>query len=241
LGDLTLAHPTVQPMPEGRILVVGARARWHADGPDRNAVIYGPDGGVLAEATVGDGVSHVQTTPHGNVWVGYFDEGVYGNYGWGGPGAPEPIGSPGLIKYGPDLLPDWHFSPAEHGGVDAIADCYALNLDAETAWVYYYSDFPIVRIHDGRVHGWTTTVSGAKAFITDGHQVAFVGGYGTDNHRIITGVLRDTRFSVTAEYRLTLPDGQPLPATLAIEGRGRDLHVVTETNWYRMDLNQVMR
>jgi hypothetical protein len=236
LSDMAVAHPTIQPMPDGRILIVGARARWHSDGPDQNAVIYGPDGSVFAQATLGDGIAHVQATPAGHIWVGYFDEGVYGNYGWGQPGAPAPIGAPGLIRYRQDLSPDWHYPSDSRTGVDSIDDCYALNVDNETAWACYYSDFPIVGIHDGQVRGWPNSITGARALITDGHHVALVGGYGTDSHRIAAGTLHDDGFALTAEYQLTLPDGQPVPAALAITGRGTELHVVTEDSWYRMDL-----
>ena len=42
--DLALAHITVQPMPGGRFVVAGARCRWRAGGPDRNAVLYNSGG-----------------------------------------------------------------------------------------------------------------------------------------------------------------------------------------------------
>jgi len=81
IADLALAHITVQPMPGGQFLVAGARCRWRADGPDRNGVIYAADGQVVAERVLGDGIEHVLATSDGQVWIGYFDEGIYGNYG----------------------------------------------------------------------------------------------------------------------------------------------------------------
>lgn len=100
IAEMPLAHATVQPLPGDRFLVVAARCRWRPEGPDRNALVYGSDGAVVAEYTFGDGVEDVLTTPSGSAWVGYFDEGVFGNYGWGGPG-PEPVGSCGLARFGP--------------------------------------------------------------------------------------------------------------------------------------------
>lgn len=100
IAEMPLAHATVQPLPGDRFLVVAARCRWRPEGPDRNALVYGPDGAVLAEYTFGDGIEDVLTTPSDNAWVGYFDEGVYGNYGWAVPG-PEPTGSCGLGQFGP--------------------------------------------------------------------------------------------------------------------------------------------
>jgi hypothetical protein len=80
IEDLTLAHITVQPMPGGRFLVAGARYRWRPDGPDRNAVLYDTDGQIVSEHVLGDGIAHVLATSTGEVWGGYFDEGIYG---WG--------------------------------------------------------------------------------------------------------------------------------------------------------------
>jgi hypothetical protein len=58
--------------------------------------------GLMVERTftIGDGVQDVRTTPGGDVWVSYFDEGVFGNYRWSPPG-PEPIGAPGLVAFDP--------------------------------------------------------------------------------------------------------------------------------------------
>lgn len=86
LRELDLAHATLQPLSQGRTLVVGARCRWRPDAPERNARVYDSAGEIVAEATLGDGILHVLTTPSDHVWVGYSDEGVYGNYGWGGAG-----------------------------------------------------------------------------------------------------------------------------------------------------------
>src|SRR5580704_11808232 len=108
IADLTLAHISVQPMPGGRFLLAGARCRWRRDGPDRNGVLYDADGQVLCESVLGDGISHVLATSSGQVWIGYFDEGIYGNYGWGQDGTEEPVGAYGIVLFSPGLEPSWH-------------------------------------------------------------------------------------------------------------------------------------
>ena len=67
IADLTLAHITVQPMPNGRFLVAGARCRWRPDGPDPNAVVYDTDGQAVSEHVLGDGIAHVLATSPGQV------------------------------------------------------------------------------------------------------------------------------------------------------------------------------
>ena len=152
IADLALAHITVQPMPGGRFLVAGARCRWRPDGPDRNAVTYDSDGQVVSEHVLGDGIAHVLATSTGQVWVGYFDEGIYGNYGWGRADSQEPIGAYGIVRFSPGLEPAWHYPKyTEVGPWDAVSDCYALNVDDTSTWACYDSDFPVVRIRDGAV------------------------------------------------------------------------------------------
>jgi hypothetical protein len=134
IEDLRLAHITVQPMPGDRFLVVGARCRWRPEGPDHNAVLYGADGQVVSEHVLGDGIGHVLATSAGQVWAGYFDEGIYGNYGWGRADTEEPVGAYGIVRFSPGLEPAWHYPKyTEVGPWDAISDCYALNVDDSCA------------------------------------------------------------------------------------------------------------
>ena len=49
--------------------------------PHPNAVLYDADGQVVSEHVLGDGIGHALADSAGQVWVGYFDEGIYGNYG----------------------------------------------------------------------------------------------------------------------------------------------------------------
>ncbi|WP_410658860.1 hypothetical protein [Amycolatopsis sp. lyj-112] len=234
LTDVPLAYPSVQPMPDGHLLLVGSRARWRPEGADRNAILYDSAGNAVAEATLGDGIQHVMTTGEGKIWAGYFDEGVYGNYGWGFEG-PEPLGAAGLVRYTPELRRDWSF-PLNHEQFDGIDDCYALNVDGETAWVCYYADFPVARIRDGVVKFWENDVAGAKAIAVADDVIAFCGGYSPHYDRLVLARLGDDRTRITGEYRLTLPGGEPIPAGSALIGRGSALHVVTEDTWYRLDI-----
>jgi hypothetical protein len=240
IPDFPLAHPSVQPLPDGRVLVVGARCRWLPDGPDRNAIVYDSTGTVLAEQTFGDGIEHVQTTCRGEIWVGYFDEGVFGNYGWGKADSDPPLGASGLIRFTTALTPEWHYPSHVATTWGPIDDCYALNVDADAVWTCYYTGFPIVRIQNDTVTGWHNDIAGAKALAVGGSRVALYGGYGSDHDRLVVGVLGDDRFDVTGEYRLVQPGGQPLPATAEVLGRGSDLHILTDDSWLRLDIEDIV-
>jgi hypothetical protein len=232
LADLPVAHPHVQPLPGGRFLVVGARCRWRPDSPDRNAVMYDHDGNIVLRATVGDGIEHVLTTPSGMIWIGYYDEGVYGNYGWGTPG-PAPIGASGIVRFDTELQQDWQFLPPD--GARWISDCYALNVDGETAWSTYYTDFPVVRIADSDVTSWPGPGTSAHALMVAGTRCALIDG--TELPRILVGDLNHGPFQ---RRLLTGPDGQRLPRRTRFVARGPDLHVLTDTaTWYRLTLDDV--
>ena len=93
-------------------------------------MLYDTDGQVVSEHVLRDGIAHVLATSTGQVWAGYFDEGIYGNYGWGRAESEEPVGAYGIVRFSPDLQPAWHYPKyTEAGPWDAISDCYALNVD----------------------------------------------------------------------------------------------------------------
>lgn len=212
--------PTAQPMPGGRVLVVGTRMQWHEDGVRPNAVLYDADGRVVAEGVFGDGIEHVRATPSGQVWVGYFDEGVSGNLGWGFPG-PAPIGAAGLVRFGPDLERAWELS---HGQMD---DLVAINLVGETVWASYYVGFPVVEVDAGQVRSWSTAADYLSALVVDGDRVGLVA---EGLERVVVGRLEGAGVQVEGEHRLALPKGA------RVFGYGPELHVVAGREWFRVEV-----
>jgi len=236
IPELPLAHPFVQPLPGSQVLIVGARARWRDEGPDRNAIIYGADGQVVTSATLGDGIEHVATTAAGDVWVGYFDEGVYGNYGWGDESVPAPMGACGLARFDTELNSAWRFPSHSDQPWGAVDDCYALNVTGDGVWTCYYSDFPLVRIHDDALTMWSHEVAGARAIMVDPGRVGLFGGYGPDRDRLVLADLAQPKVNVLAHLRVVLPDGGDLPDRFRVYGRGRLLHIIAGDIWYQLDL-----
>ncbi|MGI5205804.1 hypothetical protein ACQEU6_30045 [Spirillospora sp. CA-108201] len=60
--------------------------------------------------------------------------------------------------------------------MSAISDCYALNVDADTAWTCCYTGFPIIR--NGELTGWD-------------------GAGGVDHDRLVAGQLTDNQMRGT--------------------------------------------
>jgi hypothetical protein len=228
----------VQPLPDDEVLIVDARAELRRDGTyDLNGRVFGPDGALRREFLLGDGVEDVQTSARRDIWVSYFDEGVYGNLGWGETGGPAPIGAPGLIRWRSNGEVSWKFEPADPD--HPIDDCYALNVADDATWACYYSEFPLVRVAlDGTVAMWTTPVRGARAVAIAGETAVFFGGYRDDRQRCMLVAVGDGELTERKQLQLSRKSGEPLLASRVV-GRGSSLHLFDGPDRYRLDVRSL--
>ncbi|MGW6422365.1 hypothetical protein ACWF82_06790 [Nocardia sp. NPDC055053] len=236
-----LAPHDVQRLPQGRTLVVGTELASFSQEdyfPLTAAAVYDNAGSVVAEGVLGCNIAHIYTSTEGHTWVGYSDGGIF--FDCLPDGSPNP-GAGGLARFTPDLQLDWRFGDTTSLSTNAprIYDCYALNIDGNTTWTCYYDDFSIIRIENGILTRWRNDVFGAKALAVDGDRIALYDGWGPVDGRLVVGILSGGRMHVTGEYRLTLPTGQPLAAHTRLIGRGPDLHLITDTDWYRLSLDDI--
>jgi hypothetical protein len=108
-----------QPLPDGGVLAIEARRL----GDTPNAVVFRPGGRVDRRFVVGDGVEDALIDDSGQVWVSYFDEGVYGG---------DDLSHAGLNRF--DLTGQRTWSFPTTGRHEPIDDCYALNVQGNEAW-----------------------------------------------------------------------------------------------------------
>ncbi|MCE9667138.1 hypothetical protein LY474_04850 [Myxococcus stipitatus] len=232
----------IQPLPRGELLLVESRCATGTE-PARNAVIYSPEGHLLREFTLGDGIQDVQTTSDGRLWVSYFDEGVIGNCGWGtGDPLREPIGRSGLVLFDSrgQLLSEYD---ARAVGTDVIIDCYALNVAAdEETWIYFYTDFPLVRLRGGgRPEVWNTRVAGASALAVSPTHVLFGGSYEARS-RFELFTLHSAgrpRMMPVGSFLFEDPEGMPWQPTWMC-GRGPWLYGGEGTRVFRIELDSLV-
>jgi hypothetical protein len=182
---------------------------------------------------VGDGIEHVQTTRRGQVWTGYFDEGIFGNFGWR-----DPIGAKGLLCWSSHGKRLYEFHPP--AGANPMADCYALNVVSETAvWTCYYTDFPLVRIEDMRdASCWQGAPPGTSAFAVFGDRVLFRGGYDARSELVLCRLLEDGAMAVERRLKPTGPDGSELGEARAT-GRGPFLYFFVGPSMLRIDVRRL--
>ncbi len=244
---LLTPDPRFDRFPDGRWLVAVSRS---AEEPLSR--IIGTDGTEVRRLQFGDGVGHVQVDDVGHVWVGWFDEGVFGNQGffgdrmtWSYPGLSEPPSRFGLAAFDEQGSLVAH---APHGvGIKGIADCYALNVAGHTAWACPYQGFPILSVAAGQPScRWTTKLSGPKAIAVQPPYVLTAGGYepsvvgtgpGSDHVTLIR--LDGERGQTVAEWRLPFKTHDWREVEL-VSGRGDTLHVVRGGVWHRWRIGDAM-
>jgi hypothetical protein len=108
-------------------------------------------------------------------------------------------------------------------------------VDGETAWAYYYTNFPLARIRDGRVHAWATGVAGARAVAVAGSHVLIAGGYREQAGRVLLGRLGEDAVEDLVPVEIDVPDRESWTSMKAI-GRGGTLHLCGDGRWFAVDL-----
>ncbi|MBB2924502.1 hypothetical protein [Cellulomonas cellasea] len=234
VSSLPVAHPHVDRFPDGSFLVVGARARWTSAGGERNALVVGPDGRVVRRGCLGDGLQHVQVAADGTIWTGYFDEGIFGNFGWGGADGPAPLGAGGIVAWSPALEFTWGLDPED----GLVADCYSLVVTQDAVLACTYTDFPVLRIADGVLTEHVTQgIAGPRGIVASGDRVGLLGGY-DDPWLLVVGRLGGGRFAERSRRRLRSPSGTRLPP-VQVHCRGSELHAFVGSTWFSVDLAAV--
>jgi hypothetical protein len=229
LTGLAATFPMAQTLPDGEILLVAPRCFRNQDGShELNAKVFDREGKPLREFLLGDGINGLQTDAVGNIWVGYSDKGIYGNFGW--QGEVDRLGAAGLSCFSRDGRTKWDFEPPE--GFGYISHCYALNVTRAGAWVYYYTDFPIVFIDpERRVRGRQTDSAGGWTFAVANERILFYGGYGDRRTSCSLLQLEGRAAKQIADVSLVLPSEVDLSKARVI-GRGKELHVFSGDDWF---------
>ncbi|HEX2986987.1 MAG TPA: hypothetical protein VHS06_02320 [Chloroflexota bacterium] len=233
LPEVDAAFPHIQPLADDHTLIVSARCHYRNGNPEQNAVIYDQHGQVIRCMVFGDGIQDVQVACDQRIWVSYFDEGVFGNFGWPYP----PMGADGLLCFDTDGQIVWQFHAP--GGFDSMADCYALNVANDAVWICYYTNFPVVQItSDGTVQGWENEFAGVAVLVIDRQRILLWGGYDKERNRCIVQAISGGKLVSPQRLKLCLPDGEPLDKARLI-GRGSIIHAFAGTRWYQFDLRNL--
>ena len=209
----------VQPLTNGRTLVVSARSR--ASG---NADVYdNADGRLLHRAHLGDAIGQqIGTTEGGDVWVGYFDEALGNDVS-------------GVELFDSSLR---RLRADRHPAALLIDDCYTLNVVGEQAYICAYSDFHLRVVSRNGMHDHGSSPHrGPGRLLIQGDEAIFIGGYGPYFDLVTCMRIRHDHLEpVGPQRRLVMPDGLDLPRGRWAY-RGACLHLIYNTGWYRIDFD----
>lgn len=170
IGELHLDYYQFLPLGD-EYLLVACRSWNKKNGPEKNALVIDKEGTKLREFCLGDGISQTITTPDEKIITGYFDEGVFGNFGWN-----EPIGSCGLIAWDKNGNQVWRNNKY---GID---DVYAMDYFKDNLYFYFYYDFYFVKTDFTNDKVFKIGEKGFNSFtISDDESKIIVDG-GYDNH-----------------------------------------------------------
>ena len=234
IQDQTWNYHHVQPLKGNKLLLVCSRSAYRgADDYDLNGKVFNQDGDLHREFLLGDGIQDVQTTADDLIWVSYFDEGIFGNFGW-----TRPIGIPGLIKFDQSGNRVYEFEPSD--GLDSMADCYALNVTlSDETWCYYYVDFPLVRIRNHAIDGvWKSPIRSANSFALWGDLVLFIGGYFSRHKPVLVQLQAEGRVKKLIKYNFRVRFGSSFKPEF-VKCRGPYVFLFDEGNAYRVDIREL--
>jgi hypothetical protein len=166
--------PKLQRLSDGRWFVAETRT----DPETPNAFVFEPDGTLIRSFYAGDGIETLLADKRGKIWIGYFDEGIFGAFD-------PPKGHPGY-RYGPNGLVriddrgDVEFAYNELFPKRFISDIQALTLDdSDRAWFCPYTDYFLASASRQDVDFVLprTPFAGADAISIGDDCFAFFGGY----------------------------------------------------------------
>lgn len=235
IDSMPLNIHDIQPLDDS-LLLACARSEYRGpDDFDRNARVYSRDGMFLREFLLGDGIEAIQATRRGELWVSYFDEGVFGNHGWR-----DPVGASGLVAWGSAGEKIYEYEPT--AAVGPIIDCYALNVATdEDVWCYYYTGFPLVHLHEKRIAStWNIPVAGSRAFAVGAGHALFAGGYKDRDTFVLVRLGTDGEVVQIGQFELREAEGDVVKVE-RVAGRGSSLYVLSENILYEVELRELTR
>lgn len=206
LPNETWNYHYIQPIDNGHILLVCARSYYHdAQNIEENARVFDENGSFIRSFCLGDGIEHVFVTKNQEIWTGYFDEGVFGNYGW-----EVPVGRSGLVGW-----------DAAGGKVDSleedkeysIFECWALNEVVDGGiWFFFTIDSKMGVRKESRTSYYSVDDISFGAFAVNGETIVVHQGRG--EHTLFELQREGNEYKIVHEIELIKPDGKPVEPQL---------------------------
>lgn len=225
-----------QPLGDGYLLSCPRSRRESDDHIERNGRIYDTAGRLRSEIVLGDGIRCMLATREAEIWVGYSDEGIAGNFGGANFGWDEPLGQSGLVRWNHrgEMLYE-HAPPDE---TSAICDCYAMSIDAVgDLWCYYYDAFRIMCVRgNGRVQQWDCGVSNAHTMAVAWPYVLLLGNAEQDYACQLVKLQEHGKSRLAGTFTLRTPQGHAITHG-RVAAYGSRIHILHDKHVYNLDVS----
>jgi hypothetical protein len=210
-----------QPLNENWLLV-SARTD-DEEGYTKNASVFDVQGNLLTRFSLDDAIQDVQTTKNGDIWVSYFDENMGSGLRCFDENGQQTFNYLDLVKQSDKKVP-------------YIADCYALNVAPESTNIYYYDDFPIVKISETGYEIFPNIpIEGSHAFAILKDAVLFSRGYNNKPEVYLYSL----QTKKVVRYKTLDQEGKTLCYDYAV-GRGSQLFLIKDNNIYQIHLKDIV-
>lgn len=223
-----------QPIEHDYALLACARSYRHSDDKyDLNAKVFDKTGKLVREFPLGDGIQDLKVTDKNSIWTSYFDEGIFGNYGW-----EDPVRANGLIRWDKSGSQQYVYDqPSEH----FIDDCYAMNvIDDCEAYFYFSSDFQLAHIQNGRIQYMPIPIEGSDGFVIYRDYILFRGGYENQNQYMLFQRQDSEQLKIISKVLFVDIDGHELVSNW-VDCRGSEMLLQQNTTTYVVDLRDVVQ
>jgi len=220
--------PKIDQFPDGRWLIEDSCSSGH-----KNARILRPDGSEERRIKLGKGINHLKIDNKNQIWVGWHDQGVFGNDDWKLQGHKWPSSSNGIACF------DDLGGLVKSASSVSIADCYALNIFDDEAWSCFYTDFPIWNMKGVYETTWPSELSGTSAIAVSYPYVLAAGGY-LDNKNSMH-LIKLTKNNAVTEISWKTDKISDNDEIRLLDGRANSLHLVTNNKWYRWNVNDCVQ
>jgi len=197
-----------------------------------NTRILRPDGTEERRIELGTHIRHIKIDDSGLIWVGWGDQGIFGNDNWSVPELKEPPSSKGIAAF------DSRGTLIKSAAIGTIAECYALNIFNDEAWSCTYMDFPIWQMKNDRQKIWPSDLLGTKAIAVSYPFVMAAGGYRGNVNRLVLLRLDKDQAQQLAQWRTTAISNVAIDQKM-IDGRGKYLHAITGQIWHQWNVYQI--
>lgn len=226
----------VRKVDDNQYLLASARCHYYSEkNIERNAIILDSKGNVINQIILGDGIQDIKIEDNEIIWTSYFDEGIFGNYGW-----VEPLGMTGLRSWTLNGEALYVYDAIDYN--HSISDCYALNIDENNRkWFYFYTEFFLGQIDNEAMSFFNLDVDGASSIIIKNGYIVMDCGYKkTNDYKLMKKKLGAMKFETIECFNFIDSKTEEFIQTSRRQFANEHMVIIEGTKIYLTNLSEIL-